>query len=132
MYLQYGNVKAIMTMSRTDQNKLWESVKDSKMAEYEEINEQLKPSDSVIKSYPIRLVFEHNKELKQELIPVSAEEAKTENLEAFLKRVRPDLDLQKTSVIVQGIRPSLETPLDWLIQNISHPDHFFYICLSNK
>jgi hypothetical protein len=131
MYLQYGNVKAIMTMSKSDQTKMWESIKDSKMGEYEEIDEQLKLSEVTIKTHAIRLIYEHNKEWKQELIPASSEEIKNDTLESFLKRARPDADLVKTNVFVHGIRPSLETPLEWLIQNCSHPDHFLYLCITN-
>jgi hypothetical protein len=30
-------------------------------------------------------------------------------------------------VLVQGVRPSLDTPLEWLAVNMSHPDNFLYI-----
>jgi hypothetical protein len=118
-------------MSKSDQTKLWDAIKDSKMGEYEEIDEQLKLSDVAIKSHAIRLIYEHNKEWKQELIPALSEDIKSDTVESFLSRVRPDIDLVKTIVNVHGIRPSLETPLEWLIQNCSHPDHVLYLCLTN-
>lgn len=35
-------------------------------------------------------------------------------------------------VIIHGIQPSLETPLQWLCVNCSHPDNFLYITVITK
>ncbi|KAL0478930.1 autophagy-related protein ATG5 [Acrasis kona] len=130
MYLQYNNVNSIMMLSKNDQTKLWEAIKDNKLNDYDETKEQFK-ADGTLKLHPIRIVYELNKEVKNELVPLSDEEVKAETLGSFLQKVKPNRDVERTNVVVQGIKPSLETPLDWLIDACSHPDQFLYICLTN-
>jgi len=35
-------------------------------------------------------------------------------------------------VIIQGIETSLDTPVQWLSEHLSHPDNFLHICLLPK
>eukprot|EP00794_Sanderia_malayensis_P016032 gene16032-17652_t len=35
----------------------------------------------------------------------------------------------KWKIIIQGIEPPLETPLQWLSEHLSHPDNFLHICM---
>eukprot|EP01135_Chromosphaera_perkinsii_P009532 Nk52_evm1s1791 gene=Nk52_evmTU1s1791 len=35
----------------------------------------------------------------------------------------------KARVVIHGISPSLETPMIWLSENMSHPDNFLHICI---
>ena len=32
-------------------------------------------------------------------------------------------------IVVQGIEPPLETPVQWLSEHLSHPDNFLHICM---
>lgn len=33
-------------------------------------------------------------------------------------------------VVIHGIEPLLETPLQWLSEHLSHPDNFLHICIT--
>ena len=35
-------------------------------------------------------------------------------------------------LIIQGIEPPLETPLQWLSEHLSHPDNFLHVCVLNR
>jgi autophagy-related protein 5 len=32
-------------------------------------------------------------------------------------------------VVVHGIQPDLETPLQWMAEHLSYPDNFLHICI---
>lgn len=35
-------------------------------------------------------------------------------------------------IIIQGIEPPLETPVQWLSEHLSHPDNFLHICMTER
>ena len=51
----------------------------------------------------------------------------------MLGEVRPDLfpagDRARARAVIQGVYPSLDTPIQWLSDNCSHPDNFLHIVL---
>src|SRR5687768_15181828 len=120
-----------MTMSKNDQTKLWSSIKDAKLNEFEETRDQLEhSSETAAKSHAIRLlIVSPTNNTRQDLESISLEDSKTLNLETFFKQKRPMMDLNGAKVLIQGISPSWDTPLDWLIANCSYPDLFLYICI---
>lgn len=65
--------------------------------------------------------------------PVSPE-GSAHTLGDLLKEMYPDAitndDEQKRyQVVIHGIEPLLETPLQWLSEHLSHPDNFLHICV---
>jgi autophagy-related protein 5 len=40
-----------------------------------------------------------------------------------------DEDFQSTKIVIHGIEPPLETPLQWLSEHFSYPDNFLHIIL---
>lgn len=42
-----------------------------------------------------------------------------------------NLDSPESEILVQGIRPPMETPLFWMSQHLSHPDGFLYIVIKD-
>lgn len=36
---------------------------------------------------------------------------------------------KKYQVVVHGIEPLFETPVQWLSEHLSHPDNFLHICI---
>jgi hypothetical protein len=38
-------------------------------------------------------------------------------------------DSKDRTVLVQGVSPSLDTPIQWLSEHLSYPDNFLHICV---
>lgn len=41
----------------------------------------------------------------------------------------PAGEQKRHQVVIHGIEPLLETPLQWLSEHLSHPDNFLHICV---
>jgi len=92
-----------------------------------------------MKCVPVR-VCRQDRPFVQDPVPaVDATTGQEMTLGTFLKSKFPELIKEDSSikgnyvtdcvVIVQGVRPPLNTPLVWLANNMSHPDNFVYISL---
>uniref|UniRef100_A0A3Q1AZP3 Autophagy protein 5 n=1 Tax=Amphiprion ocellaris TaxID=80972 RepID=A0A3Q1AZP3_AMPOC len=65
--------------------------------------------------------------------PVSPE-GSAHSLGDLLKEMYPDAitndgEQKRYQVVIHGIEPLLETPLQWLSEHLSHPDNFLHICV---
>ena len=48
-------------------------------------------------------------------------------LPTLVKAALPDRSPEEVSVLTQGIRPSNDTPLQWMAEHLSYPDNFLYL-----
>lgn len=111
-------------------------------------NSKLQSTDlSSLKKIPIRL-FQF-KQLTCTQVPVSPLDEKGSLLMCYLFsfkytgsprslgnvliEILPSLESSinegKVGIIIQGIQPTLDTPITWLAENLSHPDNFLYIII---
>ena len=44
-----------------------------------------------------------------------------------VKAALPDRRPEEVSVLTQGVRPSNDTPLQWMAEHLSYPDNFLYL-----
>ena len=44
-----------------------------------------------------------------------------------VKAALPDRPPEEVSVLTQGVRPSNDTPLQWMAEHLSYPDNFLYL-----
>ena len=50
-------------------------------------------------------------------------------MEALPTVFSTDEDFQSTSIVIHGIEPPLETPLQWLSEHFSYPDNFLHLVI---
>jgi autophagy-related protein 5 len=136
MYVKCGNTKGIMTLSKVDQLKLWDSVRESKLLEYEEIQKQLSQSSGTIRNLPVRVLTissDNNNSAsfisshKLYCVDVHSE---TTIADFVANKLGNNAELY--NVVIQGLIVQSDTTLQWLVDNCSHPDHFLYICCIQK
>jgi autophagy-related protein 5 len=48
-------------------------------------------------------------------------------LRDLLEEILPDRFSNEVNVVTQGIKPDLETPLQWMSEHLSYPDNFLHI-----
>jgi hypothetical protein len=118
-----------MLLSKNDQNELWKSIEDIDLQKYTMIEKTLK-EQLELKKYPIRIFVTDNR--PSTLFYSNYKEKENFTLQEFIENKIKDFEIKKTEVVVQGVSPALETPIDWLCNYCSHPDGFLYIVLKIK
>jgi len=134
-FIRYGDAAKVNSLSVSDSSSIWEGIVHHDFLKFWQANTKLLPSElSSIKHVPIRL-FQHGSFASiQDLIQPADEQGIPRTLGSVLTQLLPSLfpttEPSTTNVIIQGISPSLDTPITWLSENCSHPDNFLYIIVS--
>jgi autophagy-related protein 5 len=137
-YLKHGDIKKINTLSLQESENLWQGLINNGFTLFWKSNELLTADKEQMKSVPVR-VCRQDRPFTQDPVPaMDTATGREMTLGAFLKSKFPELVKETATkdnyvtdcaVIVQGVRPPLNTPLVWLANNLSHPDNFVYISL---
>mmetsp|Transcript_58241 Transcript_58241/g.137307 ORF Transcript_58241/g.137307 Transcript_58241/m.137307 type:complete len:149 (+) Transcript_58241:398-844(+) len=127
-----GSTKRVNSLSVADTNQLWEAVKNHDFDGYWRVNNKIMfgtQSGSEVRSVPIRVHVGGVATPMQFSLPAPDEEA---TLGVALQTMLPDLFpsgsalADEAPVLIQGIRPPLQTPLLWLADNLASIDNFLY------
>src|SRR4051812_9349466 len=110
-----------MMISKNDQDSLWKSIVDCNFKEFERARSSMGDDES--KRYPVRVLT--LKDNLSNLFTVS----KGVNLGEFIDQchINELKEVKEFKVIIQGCEPSMDTPMEWLVHNCSHPDSFLYV-----
>ncbi|KAL8566977.1 hypothetical protein ACOMHN_059777 [Nucella lapillus] len=121
-------------MQKKDHKQLWTGVLNDKFDQFWSVNRKLMESEGeeVFKHIPFR-IHQPDSLPTQKLFKPKDDDGEPYTLEHLLKFALTDYDwpeeLQFKRVVVQGIEPSLSTPLLWLSEHLSYPDNFLHICV---
>jgi autophagy-related protein 5 len=144
LFLQYGNSKKAMNMTKQSHQQLWDSIVSAKYSLYKQVNADLQSrQDEELQLIPIRLLVDSSKPPIQKRTEVNTKERLS--LGALLNQWIPQYFVEKeegeagetTTTIqpkyssiqwrVSGIVPPLSISVLDLWRSLSHPDHFLYI-----
>jgi len=139
--IKYGNIDAINQLNQTDSDQMWAGVRTNDRERYWIINQKLYQHeiDKVAQmKVAIRL---HYRDRFASNFAFSVKEGDTyQTLGTFLKQTIPDFfppelpashaGFLRNRILIQGIRPSFDMTLLWLMRNLSHTDNFLYITIS--
>lgn len=144
LFLQYGNSKVAMNMSRQIHERLWDSIEASNYKLYQQINADLQASadNGGVHLLPIRL-FVDSKPPFQKPCKEKDIDGNTTTLGSLLLDWVPDLFQQSDEqavapksdsckCIVAGIAPPMAITVLELWRNLCHPDHFLYIIVLTR
>ncbi|KAK9838653.1 hypothetical protein WJX74_000686 [Apatococcus lobatus] len=154
---RWSNTNAVMTMTNTARDDLWQSIQAHDHKQYASILESLsltpQARDAQAPQIPIRLLIRAGKSgylsgydcISLTSQPAAALEESSEEplllestLEALLassleqdafNKLQSDLQSGQQHVVVNGIQPPLKTPVAWLHTNLHYPDHFLYVVI---
>eukprot|EP00743_Colponemidia_sp_Colp-15_P005867 GILK01006306.1.p1 GENE.GILK01006306.1~~GILK01006306.1.p1 ORF type:complete len:297 (+),score=34.84 GILK01006306.1:50-892(+) len=132
-YLRVGSTRSIMNLSKADQTQLWDAVMRNHYDLYWSIGRAL--FDIAVEStklLPVRIHFASaNPTFLQQPVPPMDEQGKPQTLGGALRNLLPSLFSSETipQVFVQGLTPSMDTPLYWLVGHMSSPDSFLHVCI---
>ncbi|KNC76667.1 hypothetical protein SARC_10845 [Sphaeroforma arctica JP610] len=144
--IRNGSAKRTLNLLKKDVKQLWDGFRSGNYERYWQINKRLAPHDGEsAKNIPFRIYRRQGGVVMGPFNPIN-EQGEFQTLGDLLSTCLPDLYPPATSyasetdnlqhslkptpiVIIQGVQPSLETPVQWLSDSCSHPDNFLHIVI---
>lgn len=129
--------QVINGMQKKDHKQLWTGFQNDKFDQFWSVNRKLMESEGeeIFKHIPFR-IHQPDSVVIQKLFKPLDDNGEPQTLEHLLRSALPEYDwpdeLMFKQVIVQGIRPSLDTPVLWLSEHLSYPDNFLHICVTPR
>ncbi|XP_034030292.1 autophagy protein 5 isoform X1 [Thalassophryne amazonica] len=130
--------QVINDMQKKDHKQLWMGLQNDKFDQFWAMNRKLMEYCSEEEGFryiPFRIyqTLSDRPFIQKLFRPVSAD-GQPHTLGDLLKEMYPaavpdDGEKKHYQVVIQGIEPLLETPLQWLSEHLSHPDNFLHICI---
>ncbi len=125
--------QVMSSMQKKDHNQLWLGVVNDKFDQFWAINRKLmeyNTNEDSFRFIPFR-VYTQELVLIQKLVKPKNESGDRTTLSDLCFAVF-NKNADKYKIVIHGIEPPLETPLQWLSEHMSYPDNFLHICALNK
>jgi len=139
-HMKHGDGARVNSLSVLEFNGLWEGLKTVDYSLYWTGATKLNVEHSSLKHLPVRILLAHSSStslfacIQEPLTPAKRDDATSSlTLGDTLHTVLPSLfpstsaDDATASWWVQGVSPSLDTPVWWLAETACHPDNFLYV-----
>jgi autophagy-related protein 5 len=124
--------KIINDMLKRDHKQLWFGVQNDKFDQFWTVNKKLMEvldGMDCFRAIPYR-IYQNDKAFIQSTFEPVSDTGKKRTLGDLLESVLGGMYKQTVRlVLIQGITPSYETPLQWLSEHLSYPDNFLHICV---
>jgi len=121
-------------MQKKDHKQMWMGLFNDKYEQFWQVNKKMMESsgEEMFRYIPFR-IYQLDAPVIQKLLRPHSEEGHEHTLRQLVEHCLPDQDVEhQMRVLIQGIEPSLDTPVLWLSENLSYPDNFLHICLSRR
>lgn len=133
--LKHGG-KVVSAMQKKDHAQLWQGLQNDKFDQFWAVNRKLMESSSDgggFKHVPVRMFSAADGQmLPQRLFKTVDPETRAKaTLADLVAATFPDQSPEEVSVLTQGIRPSNDTPLQWMAEHLSYPDNFLYLIVES-
>ncbi|XP_076675362.1 autophagy protein 5 [Andrena cerasifolii] len=123
--------QVVSNMQKKDLNQLWSGLLNDKFDQFWSVNRKLMEasnSEEGFKYIPFRCYTSEDSYVQKLVKPVN-EEGQRKTLRHLLNEVFPENE--NVMVLVQGIAPPLETPLQWMSEHLSYPDNFLHLVVTS-
>uniref|UniRef100_A0A8C7X092 Autophagy protein 5 n=1 Tax=Oryzias sinensis TaxID=183150 RepID=A0A8C7X092_9TELE len=130
--------QVVNDMQKKDHKQLWMGLQNDKFDQFWAMNRKLMEyptEEGGFRYIPFRIYQTTNdRPFIQRLFRPVSTEGNPHTLFDLLKEMCPDAltkdgEENRFQVVIHGIEPLLETPLQWLSEHLSHPDNFLHICI---
>ncbi|CAG0918411.1 unnamed protein product [Notodromas monacha] len=122
----------ISTLQESEHRQLWLGLLNDRYDQFWSVNRKLmerQGQGDPFKHAPVRFHFP-NFPFVQRLIRPRKDDGQLSTLHDALAEIFPAIKNGETHrVVLHGIAPPLETPLQWLSEHLSYPDNFLHVCL---
>uniref|UniRef100_A0A3P9Q3P9 Autophagy protein 5 n=1 Tax=Poecilia reticulata TaxID=8081 RepID=A0A3P9Q3P9_POERE len=130
--------QVVNDMQKKDHKQLWMGLQNDKFDQFWAMNRKLMEyptEDGGFRYIPFRIYQTlSDRPFIQKLFRPVSPDCNAHTLGDLLKEMYPDAltndgEQKRYQVLIHGIEPLLETPLQWLSEHLSHPDNFLHICV---
>uniref|UniRef100_A0A3B5PVV7 Autophagy protein 5 n=2 Tax=Xiphophorus maculatus TaxID=8083 RepID=A0A3B5PVV7_XIPMA len=130
--------QVVNDMQKKDHKQLWMGLQNDKFDQFWAMNRKLMEyptEDGGFRYIPFRIYQTlSDRPFIQKLFRPVSPDCNVHTLGDLLKEMYPDAltndgEQKRYQVLIHGIEPLLETPLQWLSEHLSHPDNFLHICV---
>ncbi|KAF7226699.1 autophagy protein 5 [Nothobranchius furzeri] len=130
--------QVINDMQKKDHKQLWMGLQNDKFDQFWAMNRKLmeySTEEGGFRYIPFRIYqTSSDRPFIQKLFRPVSPEGSAHTLGDLLNEMYPDAltrdgEKKRYQVLIHGIEPLLETPLQWLSEHLSHPDNFLHICV---
>uniref|UniRef100_A0A8C5H9I6 Autophagy protein 5 n=1 Tax=Gouania willdenowi TaxID=441366 RepID=A0A8C5H9I6_GOUWI len=130
--------QVVNDMQKKDHKQLWMGLQNDKFDQFWAMNRKLmeySTEEGGFRYIPFRIYqTTGDKPFIQKLFRPVSPQGNPHTLCDLLKEMYPaaltnDGEQKRYQVLIHGIEPLLETPLQWLSEHLSHPDNFLHICI---
>jgi len=124
--------KVVSMMQKKDHNQLWLGLLSDKFDQFWAINRKfMEPmaGEDMFKNIPIRFYMSGNdntmsSNIVQRLVPPgSLTQPK------LLGDLAKEMGWEKARLVVQGVEPDRQVPLEWLARHLAYPDNFLHVAV---
>jgi autophagy-related protein 5 len=134
-FMKYGSVQPASVLSEAENQAFWLSTIESNVSKFKVFQANIDRVGKSKRNYPLRVITALRGESLFKVIrrPLSdnSDQKEVLTLADALKSVIPGVSLKSSDVdakvVISGIEPPLDTPMKWLVDNLSHPDRFLYV-----
>jgi len=122
--LKHGG-RVVSTMQKKDHLQLWTGLQNDKFDQFWAINRRfMEVGEDNFKHVPIRFHVRDSSSVVQKLVRPTSEAGEVLTLGELKELFYPS-----STFIIQGVKPSAETPVQWLSRHLSYPDNFLHIAV---
>eukprot|EP01134_Creolimax_fragrantissima_P000310 CFRG0310T1 len=140
--IRNGSAKRTLNLLKKDLKQLWDGFRSGNYDKFWQINKRLVAHDDApVRNVPFRIYRQKEDVVMAPISPIN-DNGELRTLGDLLHELLPDvfpfasdnndsasLNNHTINVIIQGVYPSLDTPIQWLSDCCSHPDNFLHIVL---
>ncbi|XP_013776737.1 autophagy protein 5-like [Limulus polyphemus] len=124
----------ISAMQKKDHNQLWLGLQNDKFDQFWAINRKLMEhtNDELFKYIPYRLYQPDMPYIQRLVRPLSEKGENTTLLDLLhvsLPKFSKEDILDNVQIVAHGIKPPMDTPLQWMSEHLSYPDNFLHLCI---
>jgi len=118
--------RVMSSMQKKDHLQLWSGLQNDKFDQFWAINRKLMETSQgeFFKHIPIRFHVSGSNSVHQKLIKPVSDDNSVPVTFGDLSALYPS-----SRLIIQGIEPAPETPVQWLSQHLSYPDNFLHVAV---
>jgi len=119
--------KIVSNMKEKDHLQLWTGLQNDKFDQFWAINRRFmeSPGQENFKNIPIRFHLSEKQSVVQKLVKPISENTGDSLTFGDLK----EMFYPTSTLIIQGLQPSPETPVEWMSKHLSYPDNFLHIAV---
>jgi len=124
--------KVVSMMQKKDHNQLWLGLSSDKFDQFWAINRKFMeplPGEESFKHIPIRFYIGGNDNSLSSSILQKLVTCGSQTQPKLLGDLVQEMEWENAKLVIQGVQPDMQVPLEWLARHLAYPDNFLHIAV---